>query len=348
MSGICSAGSPSAATTTRRSHRGLFLRPEGGPRQPSRDDQRSETSISGRTTSRGDHRLPKRDSDSSRFRPRLFTTCSLAEGDACAFDQQKKSLRHGAGGSLRGGTGGSNLPPSPRVLSLVYSVEEAERRSRRWSREVQEPVLPASVDAYSLADLLLVPTSIGPWLALALRASILGAVAQRARWGARDALRCGKAFCRACKPPGSAALYCADCDRRWLGSESNTGTSRRASRNRRRPEGICAGDRGEARVHLGGVSGARRGLRGSGCHRAPHFCSCSLLLRPGRPHRGGSTRSSSGADLASFFPSARSPHPLSRSRGGSPPEYRNLRGGADAAHSREQLARFLAGRILQR
>jgi hypothetical protein len=49
---------------------------------------------------------------------------------------------------------------------------------------------------------------------------VLGATAQRARWGARECARCGKAFCRACKPPGSAALYCADCDRLLAGKES--------------------------------------------------------------------------------------------------------------------------------
>jgi len=141
-----------------------------------------------------------------------YYNLSLAEGDAYAFDQQKQALAVARRLSPRETDRWIESPTLSRVLSLDYSVEEAERRSRRWSREVKSQALPGLGHAYSMADLLLVPTSVGPWLSMLLGV-VLGAIAQRSRWGARECARCGKAFCRACKPPGSAALYCADCDR---------------------------------------------------------------------------------------------------------------------------------------
>lgn len=149
-----------------------------------------------------------------------YYNLSLVEGDAYAFDQQKESLANARRLSPREADRWIESPSLARVLSLDYSVEEAERRSRGWSREVKSQSLPGLGHAYSAADILLVPTSIGPWLAM-LVGLVFGAVARRGRWGARECARCGKAFCRACKPPGSAALYCADCDRLLAGKESS-------------------------------------------------------------------------------------------------------------------------------
>ena len=138
-----------------------------------------------------------------------YYNLSLAEGDAYAFDQQKKSLAMARRLSPREADRWIESPTLARVLSLDYSVEEAERRSRRWSREVKSQSLPGLGHAYSLADLLLVPTSIGPGRR-ALRPDPQAA-AQRARRGARDALMREGVPLRAAA--GERAFYCADCDR---------------------------------------------------------------------------------------------------------------------------------------
>ena len=137
---------------------------------------------------------------------------SLAQGDAYLFDQQKESLAEARRLSPRDVDRWIESPSLARVLSLDYSIDEAERRSREWSREVKSQSLPGLGHAWAPEDLVLAPTSIGPWLAL-LVGLALGEVATRRRWGARECARCGKAFCRRCKLPGSAALYCASCDR---------------------------------------------------------------------------------------------------------------------------------------
>ncbi|HET9794786.1 MAG TPA: tetratricopeptide repeat protein, partial [Thermoanaerobaculia bacterium] len=144
---------------------------------------------------------------------------SLAQGDAYLFDQQKESLANARRLSPREVDRWIESPSLARVLSLDYSLEEAEQRSRQWSREVKSQALPGLGHAWAPADLFVAPTSIGPWLAL-LVGLVLGAIAQRQRWGARECARCGKAFCRRCKLPGSAALYCAACDRLLSGKDA--------------------------------------------------------------------------------------------------------------------------------
>ncbi|HKB72621.1 MAG TPA: tetratricopeptide repeat protein [Thermoanaerobaculia bacterium] len=153
--------------------------------------------------------------DAIQVRPRsalAWYNLSLAQGDAYLFDQQRESLANARRLSPREVDRWIESPTLARVLSLDYSIEEAERRSRRWTREVKSQSLPGLGHAYAPADLFFVPTSIGPWLAL-LVGLVLGAVVRYRRWGARECARCGAAFCRRCKVPGSAALYCAPCDR---------------------------------------------------------------------------------------------------------------------------------------
>jgi tetratricopeptide (TPR) repeat protein len=153
--------------------------------------------------------------DAIQMRPRsalAWYNLSLAQGDAYLFDQQKESLANARRISPRDVDRWIESPSLARVLSLDYSVDEAERRSREWTREVKSQSLPGLGHAWSPEDLIFVPTSIGPWLALLIGLG-LGAIAARRRWGSRECARCGKAFCRRCKLPGSAALYCAACDR---------------------------------------------------------------------------------------------------------------------------------------
>jgi len=145
---------------------------------------------------------------------------SLAQGDAYLFDQQKESLATARRLAPRQVDRWIESPTLARVLSLDYSVDEAERRSRQWSRDVKSQALPGLRHAYSVSDLVLVPTSIGPWLAMILGLA-LGAFARRGRWGARECARCGKAFCRRCRMPGAAGPYCWECDR--LLSSKNSG-----------------------------------------------------------------------------------------------------------------------------
>jgi tetratricopeptide (TPR) repeat protein len=160
---------------------------------------------------------------------------SLAQGDAYLFDQQKESLANARRLSPRDVDRWIESPSLARVLSLDYSIDEAERRSREWSREVKSQSLPGLGHAWSPEDLILVPTSIGPWLALLIGLAF-GGIAARERWGARECARCGKAFCRRCKLPGSAALYCASCDRLLSSKEagdiaSHVARSEEARRN---------------------------------------------------------------------------------------------------------------------
>lgn len=148
-----------------------------------------------------------------------YYNLSLAQGDAYLFDQQKESLAAARRLSPREVDRWIESPTLSRVISLDYSVEEAEHRSRQWSREVKSQTLPGLGHADVLGDLLLAPSTIGPWLAM-LVGVVLGALSHRGRWGARECARCGRAFCRACKAPGSAALYCADCDHLLASRES--------------------------------------------------------------------------------------------------------------------------------
>ena len=162
---------------------------------------------------------------------------SLAQGDAYLFDQQKESLAQARRIAPREVDQWIESPSLARVLSLDYTVEEAERRSRRWSREVKSQSLPGLGHAWAPADLFVVPTSVGPWLAL-LIGLVLGAVARGARWGARECARCGRAFCRRCKAAGAAALYCGDCDRLLSSRDagdiaSHVAQSEEARRNQR-------------------------------------------------------------------------------------------------------------------
>jgi tetratricopeptide (TPR) repeat protein len=161
--------------------------------------------------------------DAIQFRPGsalAWYNLSLAQGDAYLFDQQKESLANARRLSPRDVDRWIESPSLARVLSLDYSIDEAERRSRLWTREVKSQSLPGLGHAWAPEDLFAVPTSIGPWLALAIGV-VLGSVAQRRRWGARECARCGKTFCRRCKVPGSAALYCAPCDRLLSGKEAS-------------------------------------------------------------------------------------------------------------------------------
>ncbi|HET7452597.1 MAG TPA: tetratricopeptide repeat protein [Thermoanaerobaculia bacterium] len=137
---------------------------------------------------------------------------SLAQGDAYLFDQQKESLAQARRLAPREVDQWIESPSLARVLSLDYSVDEAESRSRRWSREVKSQSLPGLGHAWAPADLFVAPTSVGPWLAIVI-GLVVGAVARGARTGARECARCGRAFCRRCKAAGAAALYCAECDR---------------------------------------------------------------------------------------------------------------------------------------
>jgi len=165
-----------------------------------------------------------------------YYNLSLAEGDAYLFDQQKESLANARRLAPREADRWIESPALPRVLSLDYSVEEAERRSRQWSRDVKSQSLPGLGHAYSPTELLLVPTSVGPWLAM-IFGLLLGAWARRGRWGARECARCGKAFCGECKAAGTAALYCPDCDRLLASKESDIAShvaqSQEARRNMR-------------------------------------------------------------------------------------------------------------------
>ncbi len=141
-----------------------------------------------------------------------YYNLSLAQGDAYLFDQQKESLASARRLAPREVYRWIESPTMPRVLWLDYSVDEAEHRSRQWSREVNSQSLPGLGHAYSTSDLLLVPTTVGPWIALVLVLAV-GFLASRGRWRARECARCAKAFCPRCKAPGTAALYCTECDR---------------------------------------------------------------------------------------------------------------------------------------
>jgi len=149
------------------------------------------------------------------LRPRsalAFYNLSLAQGDAYLFDQQKESLANARRLAPREVDRWIESPTLPRVLSLDYSVEEAERRSRQWGREVKSQSLPGLGHGYTMSDLLLASTTLGPWIA-SLLVVIVGALSSRGRWRARECARCARAFCFRCKAPGSAALYCTECDR---------------------------------------------------------------------------------------------------------------------------------------
>jgi tetratricopeptide (TPR) repeat protein len=139
-----------------------------------------------------------------------YYNLSLAQGDAYLFDQQRASLSAARQISPREVDHWIESPTLARVLSRGFTVGEAERRSREWSREAKSQLLPGMVHRPSWPELFWAPEVLAPWAALLL-AILIDAVRSRRGVGAMECVRCGRSYCRRCKPPRTPPTLCADC-----------------------------------------------------------------------------------------------------------------------------------------
>jgi tetratricopeptide (TPR) repeat protein len=137
---------------------------------------------------------------------------SLAQGDSYLFDQQRESLANARRLSQREVDHWIESPTLGRVLSLDYSVDEAETRSRRWGREPKSQVLPGIGHEPAAAELFGSAAALGPWCA-ALAGLLVALLAHYRGWGASECARCGRAYCARCRLRGGSSQFCPDCAR---------------------------------------------------------------------------------------------------------------------------------------
>ncbi len=141
-----------------------------------------------------------------------YFNLSLAQGDSYLFDQQKESLANARRFSPHEVDRWIESPTLGRVVSLDYSVREAEDKTLEWGRQTKSQVLPGIHQPPTLWEMILSPLCLGPWAAL-FAGFLLFTLLRRLDVGATDCARCGKPYCSRCREKDAPALYCADCAR---------------------------------------------------------------------------------------------------------------------------------------
>ena len=193
-----------------------------------------------------------------------YYNLSVAQGDSYLFDQQKESLANARVLSPRDVDRWIESPTLARVLSLDYSVQEAATRSRRWSRETKSQILPGIGHEPTLLELLTTVPALAPWAAILLGA-LVGGILRANEFGAEECVRCGRAYCRRCKPRGSAASFCAECVRLFVTKEGADIAAKVAhSSESRRQQKIRQRERRILSLLLPGASRISRGQPVSG------------------------------------------------------------------------------------
>jgi len=115
-------------------------------------------------------------------------------------------------------------PTLVKVVSIGFTPEEAREKIERMERDSRTRRLLGHYRSYDLADALGLPRVTGPpfsvdfgvplfWgIPLAIVAAFfLDRSRRRGRGYASECQKCGRAFCRLCKPPGESALLCSQC-----------------------------------------------------------------------------------------------------------------------------------------
>ncbi|MGH9442021.1 MAG: tetratricopeptide repeat protein [Thermoanaerobaculia bacterium] len=193
-----------------------------------------------------------------------FYNLSVAQGDSYLFDQQKESLANARRLSPHDVDHWIESPTLARVLSLDYSVDEAAARSRRWGREPKSQILPGIGHESSASETFTSVPALGPWVAVLLGA-LVGGLARSGGFGAEDCVRCGRPFCRRCKPRGTAAGFCRACVRLFVTKEGADIAAKVAhSSEARRQQKIRQRERRFLSLLLPGASRISRGQPAAG------------------------------------------------------------------------------------
>ena len=188
-----------------------------------------------------------------------YYNLSVAQGDSYLFDQQKESLANARRISPRDVDRWIESPTLARVLSLDYSVEEAAARSRRGGREPKSQILPGIGHEPSAKEVFSSVAALAPWAAILLGA-LMGAAVRSGGFGAEECVRCGRAYCRRCKPRGSAAAFCRECVRLFVTKEGADIAAKMAhSSEARRQQKIRQRERRILSLLLPGASRISRG-----------------------------------------------------------------------------------------
>lgn len=97
-----------------------------------------------------------------------------------------------------------------KVVSLSFPLEDAERKVVAMASNPRIRRLLGHFRTYDPVAGWLSPTTLGLVFALVL-AFVLDRVRRRGRGYSQECQKCGRTFCRLCKPPGESALLCSQC-----------------------------------------------------------------------------------------------------------------------------------------
>ena len=101
-------------------------------------------------------------------------------------------------------------PTNVKVVSLGYSVEDAQKKIRALESDPRSRRLLGHFRSYRFADVFMIP--LVPAAVLALGAAFF--IDRRRRSGRGYSLecqKCGRTYCRLCKPPGQSDALCSQC-----------------------------------------------------------------------------------------------------------------------------------------
>lgn len=147
-----------------------------------------------------------------------YFNLSLAQGDSYLFDQQKESLANARRFSPHEVDRWIESPTLGRVISLDYTVSEAEQKTLEWGRQTKSQVLPGIHQPPTTWEMIASPLCLAPWAALFV-GFLLFTFLRRQGVGASECARCGRPFCSRCKDKDAPALYCADCGRAFASKQ---------------------------------------------------------------------------------------------------------------------------------
>jgi hypothetical protein len=103
-----------------------------------------------------------------------------------------------------------DAPTLVKVVSISYPPEEARAKAAALERDVRGRHLLGLFRTFSPGDAWRIPILLGIPVAFAA-AVLLDRRRQRDHGYAAECQKCGRTFCRLCKPPGESSLLCSQC-----------------------------------------------------------------------------------------------------------------------------------------
>jgi len=140
-----------------------------------------------------------------------FYNLSLARGEAYDFDGQAQAIAAARALSASQVSSWASNPTLARVVSPSYTVSRARSRIAEWNRQPKSRRLPGHGTAATPWRSIFSPWMLAPLALLGL--GLLLARSRRRRGTASLCIRCGRAFCNACRRYGDPADYCTMCSR---------------------------------------------------------------------------------------------------------------------------------------